>query len=211
MRGPAGHPVSLRASKDLCDTRGRSVGREDLSGHCFGGGAVVDQEVRAAVVARDSDPDRMDQLMSLDLVEQGSLGRSERIDMLNAGVKYVECALQARRHQPLGDARGSRADVAQIDGKGRRDGLTVHLGTNQTEADRQPLGIVDDLWLGAADPDILGGTLVFKGTRVPVQSLFDHLKAGDSIEVFLDGFPSVKRSQVLAVLKEMETEVLAHA
>ena len=62
-----------------------------------------------------------------------------------------------------------------------------------------------------SDPQILGGTLVFKGTRVPVKSLFDHLKAGDSIEVFLDGFPSVKRSQVLAVLKEMETEVLAHA
>ena len=61
-----------------------------------------------------------------------------------------------------------------------------------------------------SDPEILGGTLVFKGTRVPVQSLFDHLKAGDSIEVFLDGFPSVKRAQVLAVLKEMETEVLAH-
>ncbi len=53
-----------------------------------------------------------------------------------------------------------------------------------------------------SDPEILGGTLVFKGTRVPVQSLFDHLKAGDSIEVFLDGFPSVKRAQVLAVLRK---------
>ena len=62
-----------------------------------------------------------------------------------------------------------------------------------------------------SDPDILGGALVFKGTRVPVRSLFDHLKAGDSIEDFLEGFPSVKRSQVLAVLKEMESEVLAHA
>ena len=62
-----------------------------------------------------------------------------------------------------------------------------------------------------SDPEILGGTLVFKGTRVPVRSLFDHLKGGDSIEDFLEGFPSVKRSQVLAVLKEMETEVLAHA
>ena len=57
-----------------------------------------------------------------------------------------------------------------------------------------------------SNPGILGGTLVFKGTRVPVQSLFDHLKAGDSIEVFLDGFPSVKRSQALAVFKEMETD-----
>ena len=62
-----------------------------------------------------------------------------------------------------------------------------------------------------SDPEILGGTLVFKATRVPVQSLFDHLKAGDSIEVFLDGFPSVKKSQVLAVLKEMEANVLAQA
>jgi len=61
-----------------------------------------------------------------------------------------------------------------------------------------------------SDPKILGGTLVFKGTRVPVQSLFDHLKAGDSIEDFLEGFPSVKRSQVLTVLNEMETKVLAH-
>ena len=62
-----------------------------------------------------------------------------------------------------------------------------------------------------SDPEILGGTLVFKGTRVPGQSLFDHLKAVDSIEDFLTGFPSVKRSQVLAMLNKMETEVLAHA
>jgi uncharacterized protein (DUF433 family) len=62
-----------------------------------------------------------------------------------------------------------------------------------------------------SDPQILGGTPVFKGTRVPVQSLFDHLKAGDSIEVFLDGFPSVKREQVVAVLEEMESLVPPHA
>ena len=54
-----------------------------------------------------------------------------------------------------------------------------------------------------SNPEILGGVPVFKGSRVPVQSLFDHLKAGDSIGVFLDGFPSVKREQVLAVLEEM--------
>ncbi len=62
-----------------------------------------------------------------------------------------------------------------------------------------------------SDPEILAGTLVFRGTRVPVQSLFDHLKAGDSIEVFWDGFPSVKREQVLAVLEETEARVLTHA
>jgi uncharacterized protein (DUF433 family) len=53
-----------------------------------------------------------------------------------------------------------------------------------------------------SDPGILGGTPVFVGTRVPVQSLFDHLEAGDSIDDFLGGFPSVKRNQVIAVLEE---------
>jgi uncharacterized protein (DUF433 family) len=62
-----------------------------------------------------------------------------------------------------------------------------------------------------SDADILGGTPVFVGTRVPVESLFDHLKAGDSIDVFLDGFPSVKREQVLKVLELVEHEILAHA
>jgi uncharacterized protein (DUF433 family) len=62
-----------------------------------------------------------------------------------------------------------------------------------------------------SDPEILDGTPVFVGTRVPVESLFDHLKAGDSIDVFLDGFPSVQRAQVLAVLELVENEVLARA
>ena len=43
------------------------------------------------------------------------------------------------------------------------------------------------------DPDIHGGTPVFTGTRVPIQSLIDHLKAGDSLDYFLEGFPSVSR------------------
>ncbi len=51
------------------------------------------------------------------------------------------------------------------------------------------------------NPDIQGGVPVFAGTRVPVKSLFDHLEAGDSINDFLDGFPSVKRQQVLAILE----------
>ncbi len=52
------------------------------------------------------------------------------------------------------------------------------------------------------DADILGGEPVFSGTRVPAKSLFDHLEAGDSIEDFLEGFPSVKREQVIALLEE---------
>ncbi len=58
------------------------------------------------------------------------------------------------------------------------------------------------------DADILGGTPVFVGTRVPVQSLFDHLEAGDSIDDFLEGFPSVRREQVIAVLQESRKELL---
>lgn len=54
------------------------------------------------------------------------------------------------------------------------------------------------------DPEVLGGELVFAGTRVPVRSLFDHLEGGDSIEHFLEGFPSVLREQVTAVLEDME-------
>jgi uncharacterized protein (DUF433 family) len=53
-----------------------------------------------------------------------------------------------------------------------------------------------------SDPKILGGAPVFVGTRVPIQSLFDHLEAGDSIDDFLEGFPSVTREQVVALLEE---------
>ena len=51
------------------------------------------------------------------------------------------------------------------------------------------------------DPEILSGTPVFKGTRVPIRSLFDHLEAGDDLEVFLDGFPSVSRSQAQLAIR----------
>jgi uncharacterized protein (DUF433 family) len=61
------------------------------------------------------------------------------------------------------------------------------------------------------DAEILGGEPVFKGTRVPVKSLFDHLEAGDSIEEFLDGFPSVKREQVITLLEESKAHALAHS
>ena len=59
------------------------------------------------------------------------------------------------------------------------------------------------------NPNVLGGEPVFVGTRVPVQSLFDHLEAGDSIEEFLEGFPSVKRELVIALLEEARQHALA--
>ena len=51
------------------------------------------------------------------------------------------------------------------------------------------------------DPEILGGTPVFFGTRVPIKNLFDYLETGDSIEVFLEDFDSVSRDQVVKVLE----------
>jgi uncharacterized protein (DUF433 family) len=53
-----------------------------------------------------------------------------------------------------------------------------------------------------SSPHILGGTPVFVGTRVPVQTLFDYLEGGESLDTFLDHFPSVAREQALAVLQE---------
>jgi uncharacterized protein (DUF433 family) len=51
------------------------------------------------------------------------------------------------------------------------------------------------------DPEILGGTPVFIGTRVPVKSLYDYLEAGDSLDEFLESFPSVSREQAVAALE----------
>ena len=51
------------------------------------------------------------------------------------------------------------------------------------------------------DPEILGGTPVFYGTRVPIKNLFDYLESGDSIEIFLDDFDGVTKSQVIKVLE----------
>jgi uncharacterized protein (DUF433 family) len=55
-----------------------------------------------------------------------------------------------------------------------------------------------------SSPDILGGTPVFRGTRVPVATLFDYLAAGDPLERFLDHFPTVKREQAVALLDELK-------
>ncbi len=59
------------------------------------------------------------------------------------------------------------------------------------------------------DPDILGGTPVFTGTRVPVESLFDHLADGISLDEFLDDFPSVSRQIAVEVLNLAEHLLLA--
>lgn len=63
--------------------------------------------------------------------------------------------------------------------------MSNHLGNNLIESDSEKLG----------------GTPVFRGTRVPIKNLFDYLEAGDNVEVFLDDFPTVSREQVVGVLE----------
>ncbi|HJU20321.1 MAG TPA: DUF433 domain-containing protein [Stellaceae bacterium] len=62
-----------------------------------------------------------------------------------------------------------------------------------------------------SDPDILGGTPVFIGTRVPLQSLFDYLEGGDSLDEFLCQFPSARREQAVAALGLAREALLANA
>jgi uncharacterized protein (DUF433 family) len=61
------------------------------------------------------------------------------------------------------------------------------------------------------DPEIMHGTPVFRGTRVPVQTLFDYLEAGDTLKDFLEGFPTVSRDLPLKALEEAKQLLLSRA
>jgi uncharacterized protein (DUF433 family) len=61
------------------------------------------------------------------------------------------------------------------------------------------------------DPDVMGGTPVFAGTRVPVRTLLDYLEGGETIDQFLEGFPSVSRDQVIAFLEAASRQIVAAA
>lgn len=62
-----------------------------------------------------------------------------------------------------------------------------------------------------SDPEIMGGTPVFVGTRVPVRILFEHLEAGDALEVFLEDFPSVSRAAAVQVLQDAKVALVEDA
>ena len=65
--------------------------------------------------------------------------------------------------------------------------------------------------LVTSSPDVLGGTPVFAGTRVPVQTLVEYLEGGETIDDFLKGFPTVRREQVIAFLEQATALVIAAA
>ena len=63
----------------------------------------------------------------------------------------------------------------------------------------------------SSSPDVLGGTPVFAGTRVPAQTLIEYLEGGETTDDFLQGFPTVSREQVITFLEEAKTRMLAKA
>lgn len=88
--------------------------------------------------------------------------------------------------------------------------ITTELGaavTGKTHFGRESMNM--STFVIVSDPETMGGTPVFRGTRVPVQTLMEYLEAGESINDFLDGFPTVSREQVIAFLEEAKEKVLA--
>ena len=63
----------------------------------------------------------------------------------------------------------------------------------------------------SVNPEVMGGTPVFKGTRVPIQTLIDYLEGGETIDDFLDGFPTVTRDQVIELLEQAKEKILVPA
>jgi uncharacterized protein (DUF433 family) len=61
------------------------------------------------------------------------------------------------------------------------------------------------------DPETMGGVPVFRGTRVPIRTLFDYLEGGDTLDDFLEGFPTVSREIALAALEEAKQLLLSHS
>ncbi|MCU1347719.1 MAG: hypothetical protein JWO56_749 [Acidobacteria bacterium] len=89
-----------------------------------------------------------------------------------------------------------------------RDALQLPRGERHELAARL---LANDSSVVSADPTVMSGAPVFRGTRVLVQTLIEHLEGGDSIDDFLEGFPSVTREQVIGFLEETKARVLAYA
>ena len=72
------------------------------------------------------------------------------------------------------------------------------------DAARQPEDTLGVMQVIVKDPDILGGTPVFRGTRVPLQALLDYLEGGQTLDEFLDDFPTVNRDAAVAALESAQ-------
>ena len=68
--------------------------------------------------------------------------------------------------------------------------------------------VLDPAGVVVSDPDIAGGEPIFRGTRVPVATLFEHLEEGDGLQEFLEGFPTVDRRDLMTLLREAQSLVV---
>jgi uncharacterized protein (DUF433 family) len=128
--------------------------------------------------------------------EHASLSLESRIGYVETGVPDV------RELEPAQGlvARGGRPAASRVS----EPGSTLAGGyTGSVMSRRSPVV--------HSDPDILGGTPVFVGTRVPVRSLFDYLEAGDTLDEFLRQFPSVHREQAVEALEFARETLLTSA
>jgi uncharacterized protein (DUF433 family) len=76
---------------------------------------------------------------------------------------------------------------------------------------RRGYGLTVGIEIVTCDPDVMGGTPVFAGTRVPVQTFLDYIEGGETIDDFLEGFPSVSRAQLVAFLERGKDRLIAAA
>jgi len=107
--------------------------------------------------------------------------------------------------QPLSRCNGSLARKERSLGAGYRQDVRRHSCLRSPFNNR--LSCMGNSLI-TSSTEIMGGTPVFAGTRVPVQTLFDYLEGGETIDDFLDGFPTVTREQVVAVLEAAKVRVL---
>jgi len=114
----------------------------------------------------------------------------------------AEAMTEGRRasNDPFAAEEGSKARIRRR----RRIRVTWKTSSKENPVPQDALPI-------HSDPEIMSGTPVFVGTRVPVQTLMDYLEAGDPLDEFLEDFPSVSREQVVAVLELAKEMLLARA
>jgi uncharacterized protein (DUF433 family) len=115
-------------------------------------------------------------------------------------------ATERRKKKGNGQIRGAETH-AQRDGKDQKEERPRTMIYSQKMEKR----MTANKNVIVRDPEILGGTPVFRGTRVPLKNLFDYLEGGETLEEFLEGFPSVTREMAIAALEEAKELLSARA
>jgi len=115
---------------------------------------------------------------------------------------------------PIGEMRDPFAGTLDFPSVSHHAAILLNEALRLPENERMELAsrlLAQESSVISAEPGVMSGAPVFKGTRVLAQTLIEYLEAGDSIDDFLEGFPSVSREQVIAFLEETKARVIAYA